>query len=134
MSIPFKATLITPESIILDAHVHAAQIPAYDGLVGILVNRAPLLAKLGTGILRLDLAGPTGGVGETERFLVSGGYAQMKGDELTILTTEAIPAGDVSHEMIAAEEAKLAAVEGVDANALERRQAIQARISAMHMA
>jgi F-type H+-transporting ATPase subunit epsilon len=134
MSIPFKATLITPESIILDAHVHAAQIPAYDGLVGILVNRAPLLAKLGTGILRLDLAGSTGGAGETERFLVSGGYAQMKGDELTILTNEAIPAGKVSPEMIAAEEAKLAAADGVDAQALERRQAIQARISAMRMA
>jgi F-type H+-transporting ATPase subunit epsilon len=134
MSIPFKTTLITPECIVLDAHVVAAQIPAYDGLVGILVNRAPLLAKLGTGILRLDLAGPTGGVGDTERFLVSGGYAQMKGDDLTILTNEAIPAAKVSPEMIAAEEARLASVEGVDAQALERRQAIQARISAMRMA
>jgi F-type H+-transporting ATPase subunit epsilon len=134
MSIPFKAVLITPESIILDAHVHAAQIPAYDGLVGILVNRAPLLAKLGTGILRLDLSMPGGGTGDTQRFLVSGGYAQMKGDELTILTNEAIPAEQVSPEMIAAEEAKLRAIEGVDAKGVEKRQAIQARLSAMRMA
>jgi F-type H+-transporting ATPase subunit epsilon len=134
MSIPFKATLITPESIVLDAHVHAAQIPAHDGLVGILVNRAPLLAKLGTGILRLDLAGPGGAVGETQRFLVSGGYAQMKGDDLTILTNEAIPAEKVSPEMIAAEQMKLAAVEGTDAKALEQRQGIQARLTAMRMA
>jgi len=134
MSVPFKASLITPESIVLEAHVNAAQIPAYDGLVGILVNRAPLLAKLGTGILRLDIAGPSGGAGETQRFLVSGGYAQMKGDELTILTTEAIPAGQVTPQMIAAEQAKLAAVQGVDSKALDQRQALQARISAMHMA
>jgi F-type H+-transporting ATPase subunit epsilon len=134
MSIPFKAVLITPESIVLDTHVHAAQIPAYDGLVGILVNRAPLLAKLGTGILRLDLAGQGGAAGETQRYLVSGGYAQMKGDDLTILTNEAIPAERVSPEMIAAEAAKLGAIEGTDAKALEQRQAIQARLSAMRMA
>ena len=134
MPVPFKAILITPETTVLEAHVFAAQIPAHDGLVGILVNRAPLLAKLGTGILRLDLAGPDGTRGETQRFLVSGGYAQMKGDDLTILTDEAIPAEKVSPEMIAVEQAKLAAVEGTDAKALERRQALQARISAMHMA
>ncbi len=133
MSIPFKATLITPEAVVLEAHVNAAQIPAHDGLVGILVNRAPLLAKLGTGILRLDLAGPSGGGGGTERFLISGGYAQMKGDELTILTPEAIPAEKVTPEMIAAEETKLAAVQGADEKTLERRQVIQARLSAMRM-
>jgi len=134
MPVPFKASLITPESVVLEAHVHAAQIPAFDGLVGILVNRAPLLAKLGTGILRLDIAEPGGAAGEPRRFLVSGGYAQMKGDELTILTTEAIPAGQISPEMIAGEEAKLAAVQGVDEKALEQRRALQARIAAMHMA
>ena len=134
MPVPFKATLITPETTVLEAHVFAAQIPAHDGLVGILVNRAPLLAKLGTGILRLDLAGPGGTPGETQRFLVSGGYAQMKGDDLTILTDEAIPAEKVSPDMIAAEEAKLAAVEGIDAPAMERRQALQSRIAAMRMA
>jgi len=134
MPVPFKASLITPESIVLEAQVNAAQIPAFDGQVGILVNRAPLLAKLGTGILRLDTAGPSGGPGETRRFLVSGGYAQMKGDELTILTTEAIPAGQISPEMIAGEQAKLAAIQGTDQKSMDQRQALQARISAMHMA
>ena len=131
MPLPFKASLITPESVVLEAHVNAAQIPAYDGLVGILVNRAPLLAKLGTGILRLDTAGPGGSPGETQRFFVSGGYAQMKDDELTILTNEAIPASQISPEMIAAEQAKLAAVQGTDQQAMDQRQALQARISAM---
>src|SRR5689334_807954 len=101
MAQPFKASLITPESVVLDATVTAAQVPAFDGLVGILNHRAPLLAKLATGILRLDTQG---GV---QRFLVAGGYAQMKGDQLTILTTEAIPVDKVTSEMIAAEEAKL---------------------------
>ncbi|HVT82101.1 MAG TPA: F0F1 ATP synthase subunit epsilon, partial [Phycisphaerae bacterium] len=73
MAEPFKASLITPEAIVLETTITAAQVPAFDGLVGILNHRAPLLAKLGTGILRLDT---TGG---SQRFMISGGYAQMKG-------------------------------------------------------
>lgn len=125
---PFKASLITPEAIMLEASVTFAQIPAHDGLVGILNHRAPLLAKLGTGILRLDT---TAG---SQRFLISGGYAQMKGQELTILTTEAIPTAQVTSDMIAAEQTKLNAVQGADLKAMEQRQALQARVIAMKQA
>ncbi len=128
MAEPFKASLITPEAIVLETSATFAQIPAFDGLVGILNRRAPLLAKLGTGIVRLDTPGGT------QRFLVSGGYAQMKGDELTILTTEAIPAGQVTPQMIAAEQTRLNAIGGGDLKAMEQRQALQARIHAMRLA
>ena len=33
MAAPFKATLITPEAVVLETSVTAAQVPAYDGLV-----------------------------------------------------------------------------------------------------
>jgi F-type H+-transporting ATPase subunit epsilon len=128
MAEPFKASLITPEAIVLETTITAAQVPAFDGLVGILNHRAPLLAKLGTGILRLDT---TGG---SQRFMISGGYAQMKGEELTILTTEAIPTAQVTPQMIAAEQAKLNAVSGVDLKAMEQRQMLQARVAAMRQA
>jgi len=126
MSAPFKASLITPEAILFETSVVFAQIPVFDGLVGILDKRAPLLAKLGTGILRLDTAPNT-----SQRFLVVGGYAQIKGDELTILTTEAIPAKQITQETIASEQAKLATVKGIDLKAMEQRSAIEARIYAM---
>lgn len=125
MATPFKASLITPEAIVLETNITGAKIPAFDGLVGILSHRAPLLAKLGTGVLTLDT---TGG---SQRFLVTGGYAQMKGEELTVLTTEAIPAAQVTSQMLAAEEAKLGAVEGTDLASMEKRQAIEARVYAM---
>jgi F-type H+-transporting ATPase subunit epsilon len=120
----FKASLITPETIVLDTMVSSAQVPACDGLVGILDHRAPLLAKLGAGVLQLDT---TSGV---QQFVVIGGYAQMKDNELTILTTEAIPAAQVTAQTIAAEQAKFNAVQGTDTPALEQRQALQARIQA----
>jgi len=125
MPTPFKASLITPEAIVLETSVTSAKIPAFDGLVGILTHRAPLLAKLSTGVLTLDT---TAG---SQRFLVTGGYAQMKGEELTILTTEAIPAAQINAQTISAEQAKLSSISGIDLQSMEKRQAIEARLSAM---
>ena len=122
----FKASLITPEAIVLETQLKEAQIPAFDGLLGILDNRAPLLAKLGTGVLRL-----TPNAGAPQRYLVSGGYAQMKDDALTILVSEAIPASDITPARVAAEQARLNAIEGTGTEALAQRQAIQARMLAM---
>jgi F-type H+-transporting ATPase subunit epsilon len=125
MPTAFKASVITPESILLEADVTSAQIPAYDGLVGILHMRAPLLAKLGTGVLQLETAQGT------QRFVVSGGYAQMKDDVLTIISSDATPATSVTTEMIANEEERLRSLNGADLPAMGKRQEIQARIQAM---
>ncbi|MCL2648592.1 MAG: F0F1 ATP synthase subunit epsilon [Phycisphaerales bacterium] len=122
---PFKASLITPEAVVLKASVIEAQIPAFDGLLGILDKRAPLTAKLSAGILRLTTAsGP-------QRFFIDGGYAQMKDDELTILTTEAIPAEKVTSDSLTAEQKKLDAIQGVDAKSLAQRSHLQSRMQAM---
>ena len=126
----FKASLITPEAIILETTITAAQVPVFDGLIGILDHRAPLLAKMGTGVLRLDTDGGKG----VQRYMVSGGYVQMKGDELTILTTEAMPASKVTSEMVSAAETKLRGVTGTDRKSMEERSALQSRISAMKSA
>ena len=85
-----RCTIVTPEREVLDEQVSYASIPAYDGQVGIAHNRAPLLAKLGYGPLRLTLA--SGG----ERVLfVGGGFAQVKNNELSVLTDEATPADEI---------------------------------------
>jgi F-type H+-transporting ATPase subunit epsilon len=82
----FSCVLATPEQQLLDEKLNQAIIPAEDGLLGILTDRAPLLAKLGKGLLRLDLAS-----GQSKTFNISGGIAQMKDNRLTILTTTAAP-------------------------------------------
>ncbi len=128
MATAFKTSVVTPEAIVLETTVTAAQIPAFDGLIGILHLRAPLLAKLGTGVLRLD---GVDGQDTRQQYVVSGGYAEVKDDVLTILTHEAIPAALVTSAAIAAEEAKLHAVQGHDLPAMEKRQALQARLQAM---
>lgn len=80
-----QCTVVTPERSLLNEPVEYASIPAWDGQIGIADLRAPLLAKLGDGVLRLDYAG-----GKSRSFFVGGGFAQVKDNRLSLLTTEAV--------------------------------------------
>ncbi|MEM9414295.1 MAG: ATP synthase F1 subunit epsilon [Planctomycetota bacterium] len=84
MATTFNCTLTTPEQEVFSREVTYVDLPAHDGQVGILDNHAPLLVKLGYGALRLkDEAGQ-----ETAMF-VGGGFAQVKGGAVEVLTDEA---------------------------------------------
>ncbi len=103
MANTFACSLVTPQRQVLDEAVAYASLPAWDGLVGVAPGRAPLLAKLGDGALRLDLP-----EGESRWFFVGGGFAQMKDNRLTILADEAVEADAIDVE---AAKASLAAAE-----------------------
>jgi F-type H+-transporting ATPase subunit epsilon len=83
----FRCVIVTPEQQEMDESASQVILPAHDGQMGILTNRAPLLVKLGKGVLRVDLAG-----GQRKFLHVRGGVAQMKDNKLTVLTEEAKPA------------------------------------------
>lgn len=87
---PLHCSVITPEQQVLDAAATSVVMPAHDGLVGILKNRAPLLTELGTGVLRVDTdQGP-------REFFIDGGFAQVLNNEVTILTERAAAAENIS--------------------------------------
>ena len=90
MPFDFHCTLVTPHRQVLDESALYASIPAWDGLVGIAPGRAALLVKLGDGPLRLDFS-----EGGSRWFFLGGGFAQMKGNHLSLLTDEAIAAEDI---------------------------------------
>lgn len=83
----FQCVVVTPEQELLDQKANQVILPAYDGLIGILTDRAPMLARLGKGLLRID---PVGGTSQS--YAIEGGVAQMKDNKLTILTHKAIAA------------------------------------------
>ena len=80
MANTFHVSVITPERAVLESDATFAAVPAHDGELGILHNRAPLLYRLGAGLLRLDT--PTG----KRALFVAGGFVQMVENRLTILT------------------------------------------------
>jgi len=97
----FHCSVITPERAVLEADATFVAFPAHDGEVGILPGRAPLLFKLGIGILRVET-----GAGE-EQIFVDGGFAQMVEDRLTLLTEQAKRPAEI--DRAAAEKALAAA-------------------------
>jgi F-type H+-transporting ATPase subunit epsilon len=83
----FRCQVVTPEKVVVDKPATFVALPAFDGELGVLAGRAPVIAKLGSGELRVE--SPEG----DERLFVSGGFAQMNGETLTLLTEEAkVPA------------------------------------------
>jgi F-type H+-transporting ATPase subunit epsilon len=112
----FQCVIVTPEQQVLDETVTQVIVPAHDGQIGILTDRAPLLVKLGLGPLRIDASAGT------RVLFVEGGIAQMKDNRLTILTNEAIPANEIDADSARAEYAEADAQRPTDAKAAEDRQ------------
>ena len=86
-----RLVIVTPEKTLLDEPVAALRFPLYDGDIGILPGRLPLIGRLGTGELKVTLE-----AGGERTFFIDGGFVQVKQGVVTLLTNSAIPAGEVS--------------------------------------
>ena len=113
----FQCSVVTPEQQLFDEPLKQAVLPLDDGLLGILTDRAPLLARLTIGPLRIDPVN-----GQTRYYLVERGIAQMKDNKLTILTSKATPAAELAAESARAELAEAEARRPSDARSAQTRQ------------
>jgi F-type H+-transporting ATPase subunit epsilon len=89
--------LVTPERTLFDKPVASIRVPLYDGSAGFYPGRAPLVGRLGIGELKL-----TDAAGSTESYFIEGGFAQVKGSVVSVLTNAAIPASELSRKIAAA--------------------------------
>jgi F-type H+-transporting ATPase subunit epsilon len=87
-----RCVVVTPERKVLEEVADSIVLPLYDGELGVLPRRAPLIGRLGQGELRIR----TGD--STSRFFVEGGFAQVREDVVTILTGRAIPVSQLDGE------------------------------------
>jgi F-type H+-transporting ATPase subunit epsilon len=100
-----RCVIVTPERAVLDAVCHFVSLPMFDGELGVLRGRAPLIGRLGAGELRV-VRGE-----QTRRFFVDGGFAQVRANVVTVLTPRAVPAERLDPEA-AAQELKAALTPG----------------------
>jgi F-type H+-transporting ATPase subunit epsilon len=85
-----RLIVVTPERTLLDEPVAALRFPLYDGDIGILPGRLPLIGRLGVGELHITTSS-----GETSYF-VDGGFVQVIGPNVTLLTNRATLAQELS--------------------------------------
>jgi len=110
---PLKCVVVTPEGAILDTPADSVVFPAIDGEVGVLPRRMPLVARLGAGELRLSSEGRL-----VHRLFVSGGFAQVRNDVVTILAGVCMTQGEID---VPAVEKHLAAAEAGPASSADSR-------------
>lgn len=128
----FRCRLITPEAVVLDGQAASAVVPLSDGLMGILPERAPLVAQLGTGSLKIEVVGAGQSKGGSLEYFVDDGFVQMLDNSLTILAAQAIDAEKLNEQQAQSElqAANSASTEGLTANDLERVQKNRRRAEA----
>ncbi|MCW5757655.1 MAG: ATP synthase F1 subunit epsilon [Phycisphaeraceae bacterium] len=76
--------VITPDGVIANEPVVYASIPAHDGQLGVLPGRAPIVAKLGFGLLTLKISDR-----QQKVFLVEDGFVQVSNNTIRVLASSA---------------------------------------------
>lgn len=82
--------LVSPERSLASLQASAVQIPGADGDMTAMPDHAPTITTLRPGILKVEA--PEG----TSEYLVTGGFAQINGDALSVLAEKAIPIDEVT--------------------------------------
>jgi F-type H+-transporting ATPase subunit epsilon len=84
--------IVTPEKTALEQKVDFVALPLFDGEIGIAPGRAPMIGRLGYGEMRIR-------TGQTvTRYYIDGGFVQVAGEVVSVLTNRAIPSQDVDGE------------------------------------
>ena len=86
---PLQCVVVTPERALVDEPADFVALPMYDGELGVLPGRSPLIGRLGYGELRIRRGQ------ETRRFFVDGGFAQVRANTVTVLTGRALKAEEI---------------------------------------
>jgi F-type H+-transporting ATPase subunit epsilon len=88
-----KCVVVTPEATSLEQDADFIVVPLFDGEKGIAAGHSPMIGRLGFGELRLK----TGG--SVDNYYVDGGFVQVEGNVVSVLTGKLVPASDLSVEV-----------------------------------
>ena len=96
-----QLVVTTPEKTVLSTPADSLRFPLYDGSIGILPGRAPLVGRLGYGELLVTVGS------EQKSFFIDSGFVQIVDGVVSLLTERAIAKQDLRRSV--AEEALVTA-------------------------
>lgn len=86
--------LVSPERSLVSGEASAVRIPGADGDLTVMQGHAPLITTLRPGVLTVE--GPDG---EAE-YAVSGGFAEINAEGVSVLAERALPRAEMTQEVI----------------------------------
>jgi F-type H+-transporting ATPase subunit epsilon len=115
--------IVTPEARVYSDTIDTVVIPTTSGEIGVLPGHIPLLTQVAAGALRVT-KGTT-----TQLLAVSGGFAQIAGDKVSVLAQSAIEAEKIDeqaaeHAMKRAEEELLKGSSSLPPAEIERLEGV----------
>lgn len=113
-----KIDLVSPERLLASVEAEGAQIPGVTGEFTALPGHAPYFTTLRPGLVSIRA---TGGVQE---FFVTGGFAEVSGEQASILAEEAVSRGDLTRAFL---DQKLAEAEQAAEASEENKVALSQR-------
>jgi F-type H+-transporting ATPase subunit epsilon len=128
MADSFQLEIVTPEKMVVRDSAESIQIPGLNGYLGILPGHAPLITELGAG----EITYLTNG--QSHRFAVAWGFAEVLPDRVTVLAETVERAGEIdvarAQRALSSAEESLKSAETADdfARATSKMRAAQARI------
>lgn len=111
--------LVTPEKVAWSAPADFVVLPAYNGEMGVLPGHQSFLVQLAAGEVRVTAGG------EVKSFAVSGGFAEIKNDTVSLFAETAEDATQIDAERArqALEKAKAVVKPGLDPMQLAQMEA-----------
>ena len=85
-----RVVVVTPERAELDASANSVVLPMFDGELGVLPGHSAFVGQLAAGELRI-----TAGA-EVKRYYIDGGFAQVAGGVVNVLTAKAVLAAKLA--------------------------------------
>lgn len=86
--------LVSPERALASLQATAVQIPGADGDMTAMPMHAPTITTLRPGVLRVEA--PEG----TTEYVVTGGFAEISGEGVTVLAERAVPKGEMTADQM----------------------------------
>lgn len=84
--------LVSPERLLRSSDVHMVVVPGAEGDFGVLAHHAPFMSTLRPGAVNVY----DSEAGQPETLFVSGGFAEVSDNRLTILAEDAVAISDVN--------------------------------------
>lgn len=131
MESTLQLEIVTPDKVVVSQPVDYVGVPGIEGEFGVLPHHVPLLSALAIG----DLYFRAGG--ETEHVFVSGGFAEVSDNKLTVLAESAERGEniDVARARAAKERAEvLLAAKNAETDLYRAQLALQRAVERLHVA
>jgi len=129
MAATLHLEVVSPEHLLLSSPVEMVVVPGTEGYFGVLPQHMLLLSTLRPGVIDVYTGGAI-----SERYFVTGGFAEVTGTSCTVLVDEALPLTSLTKAFAADRLAKAKAKMDTATGEEDIRRAAEAIVNAEAMA